>query len=264
MPSWDIHRKYGKMLGISEEIQKRVDEFIDRHDHHDFFDYFTEKTSTPKLNVLGGVRIVYYYFYSASFLRSDMYRMIERYGDEGFKCFFLHIFLDIIERNTRYKKKPDIIMFEDYHGMLRHYVEEVGEFIRENYEQILEDIMKYRNRKGQKIGRTTGMIKGTLKNAILSTLFRGMTGVIYPYGPKMTYYRKIIKDYGIDYFLSELKYHGDYSIFIANLRENFSKFCDEIVFPEVIDIVKKYTADEIISNEELLKEFLKRIFKTKL
>jgi len=44
MPSWDIHRKYGKMLGISEEIQKRVDEFIDRDDHHDFFDYFMEKT----------------------------------------------------------------------------------------------------------------------------------------------------------------------------------------------------------------------------
>jgi len=31
-----------------------------------------------------------------------------------------------------------------------------------------------------------------------------------------------------------------------------------------MDIVRKYTADEIISNEELLKDFLKRIFKTKL
>jgi len=261
MPSWDIHRKYGKMLGINEEIQKRVDEFIDRHDHHDFFDYFTEKT---KVGTLGTIRILSYYFDSASFLRSEMYREIEKYGDEGFKCYFLHIFLDIIERNTRYKRNPDIIMFEDYHGLLRHYVEEIGKFVEENYEQILEDIRRYRNRKGQKIGRTAGMIKGTLKNAILATLFRGMTGTVYSHGPKMTYYRKIIKDHGIDHFLSELKYHGDYSIFIANLRENFSKFCDEIVFPEIMDIVNKYTVDEIISNEELLKEFLKRLFKAKL
>ena len=151
-----------------------------------------------------------------------------------------------------------------YHGLLRHYVEEVGKFVEENYEQILEDIRRYRNRKGQKIGRTAGMIKGTLKNAILATLFRGMAGIIPSYGPKMTYYRKIIKDYGINYFLSELKYHGDYGIFIANLRENFSEFYDEIVFPEIMDIANKYTVDEIISNEELLKEFLKRLFKTKL
>jgi len=193
-----------------------------------------------------------------------MYREIEKYGDEGFKCFFLHIFLDIIERNTRYKTTPDIIIFEDYHGLLRYYVEEVGRFIEENYEQILEDITKYRNRKGQKTERTMGMIKGTLKNAILAALFRGMTGIVYPHGPKMIYYRKIIKDYGVNYFLSELKHHGDYGIFITNLRENFSNFCDEIVFPEIMDIIGKYTVDEIISNEELLKEFLRKLFKTKL
>ncbi len=93
MPSWDIHRKYGKILGINEEIQKRVDEFIDRHDHHDFFDYFTEKT---KVGTLGTIRILSYYFDSASFLRSEMYREIEKYGESASSCIQILLCLKII------------------------------------------------------------------------------------------------------------------------------------------------------------------------
>ncbi len=263
MPSWRIHRKYGELLGIDEEIQKRIDEFIDRYDHHDFFDHFIEKTSTQKFRALGNVRILCYYFDSSSFLRSEMYKEIEKYGEEGIKCFFLHVFLDIIERNTRFRNTPDIIIFEDLHGLLRNYIDEVGRFMEDYYEEILEDIRRYRRRKGQGTGRTVGMVKGTLINAILSSLFRDMSGVVYPYGPKMVYYRKIIKDYGIEYFLSELKRHGDYNTFIQNLKKNFTTLRDEIIFPEVMGIIEKYDIDEILSNESLLKEFLRRIFRVR-
>ncbi len=265
MPSWNIHRKYGERLGIDEDIQGKIDEFIDNNPHHDFFDYFIEKNSTPKLNVFNGARIIIYYFYSVDFIRTNMYKKIKIYGDEGFLCFFLHVFLDIIERNTRYKKIPDIIMFKDFHSLFRSYIDLVSNFVERNYKEILEDIEKYRRKRNKAVTKiiNNGMIKGRLKNANLSMLFKNMTGTVYPYGPKMIYYRKIIKERGIDYFLMQLKNLGDYETFIQNLKNNFDKFCYIKIYPSVENIIHtEYTIDEIIHNETLLKNFLTKIFKS--
>jgi len=85
-----------------------------------------------------------------------------------------------------------------------------------------------------------------------------MTRVVYSYGPKPAYYKRIIK-YDVNHFLREVRVRGDYDIFIDNLLKNFEGFYDEEVFP-----VEKYSANEIIENEDLLKKFLKRLFKTKI
>ncbi len=262
MPSWKIHRKYGELLGINREIQKLVDEYIDSKDHHDFYDFFTEKIQTPKLRFLNDKRVVLYYFDSSSFVRSEFGKRIEMFGEDGIKCFFLHMFLDIIERRMRYKDSPDLIGFDIYGSGYRTIFEEVKKFVEENYHWIIEDIKKEKFRKRNKLKIEHGMLKGRYKSAVLSTLFRGMVGVVYSYGPKPAYYRRIIKESGVDYFIRELKSHGDYSIFVSNLLRNFERFYDEDVFPEISEILKKYSANEIVENESLLREFLKRIFKT--
>jgi len=259
MPSWRIHRKYGRLLGIDEEVQRLVDGFIDSRDHHDFYDFFIEKTQTPKLRILGGRRIISYYFDYSRFMSSEYGREIEKFGEEGLKCFLLHMFLDIIERNIRYKGTPDLINFEIYeHDMI---FDEVKSFIIANYDAILRDIANEKFSKKHRLKEAEyNMVKGRYKSAVLLTLFRGMKGVVPPYGSKPMYYRKIVK-HSIDNFLRELEAHGDYDIFVNNLLKNFEKFNNEEVFPEVKDILEKYSANEIIKNENLLKEFLRRIFK---
>lgn len=214
MPGWRIHRKYGELLGIDEGVQRSVDKFIDSRDHHDFYNFFTEEVQTPRLRVFGDKRLVFYRFDPLSFTSSELGRRIEEFGEDGIKCFFLHMFLDIIERNMRYKGSPDILVFEILSGTYRVIFEEVKAFVEENYDRILEDIASEKLRKKDKLGRVEyGMLKGRYKSAVLSTLFRGMTGAVYPYGPKLTYYRRIAKQ-DIDRFLRELEVRGDYTIFI--------------------------------------------------
>ena len=260
MPSWRIHRKYGKLLGIDERVQRSVDQYIDSRDHHDFYDFFMEKTQTPKIRPFGGSRIVFYYFDYSRFMSSKYGKEIEKFGEDGLKCFLLHIFLDIIERNLRYKSVPDIIKFEIY-GYDTTF-DEVKSFVEANYDAILRDIMNEKLSKENRLEKAEyGMIKGRYKSALLTTLFKGMKGV-GTYGPKPIHYRKIVK-YSVDNFLKELKARGDYDTFISNLLENFEKFYNEEVFPEVKDMLEKYSTKEIINNENLLKEFLRRIFKAK-
>jgi len=261
MPSWRIHRKYGELLGIDEKVQRLVDEFIDNRDHHDFYNFFIEKAQTPKLRIFEGRRVIFYYFDYSRFITSELGRKIEEFGEEGLKCFFLHMFLDIIERNVRYKDLPDVIKFE-ITGAGYSTTFDVERFVEINYDNIVEDITSEKFRKKDRLKEVEyGMIKGRYKSAVLSTLFRGMRGVIHPYGPKPMYYRKIISR-SIDNFLRELKVRGDYDIFVDNLLRNFEKFYDEEIFPEVKEILERYSANEVIRNENLLKEFLRRIFKS--
>jgi hypothetical protein len=251
------------MLEIKEHIQKEVDELIDSSDHHDFYDFFIKRVETPKLRALNDRKIIFCYFNFPSFFRSEFSRELEKYGEEGIKCFFLHIFLDEIERRTR-KDSPDIIKF-DVHGSgssyYRYLCEEVKTFVEKNYDKILEDVIEeqYRRRRDKK--KIVHQSKG-YKSAVLSVLFRGMRGVAYSYGPKPAYYKRIVKELGVDHFLEELRTHGDYSVFINNLLKNFDRFYDE-VFPEAGDFIERYTPNEIVTNEDLLKELLKRIFKVK-
>jgi len=101
MPSWRIHEKYSGLMGIPIDVAKEVNKLIDDPRWHDFFDTALTRSSTPHLGVLGG-RVVTYYF-DGSFLYTPTYepvrQRLEKLGREGFRAFFLHIYLDLIERN---------------------------------------------------------------------------------------------------------------------------------------------------------------------
>jgi len=73
----------------------------------------------------------------------------------------------------------------------------------------------------------------------------------------------IVKNHGVDRLIEDLKRHGHYNIFIENILRNFEKFNDDKLFPELKEIVEKYEPHEIVSDEVLLKEFLKKVFKSK-
>ncbi len=97
MPSFKIHKKYGKMLEISESVQTEVDKYIDNLAHHDFYDQFI-KSNVYKLRY---TKINYDFFNFDEYLNSTHKTYIEQFGNLGIRCFILHIILDKIERRVR-------------------------------------------------------------------------------------------------------------------------------------------------------------------
>ncbi len=107
-----------------------------------------ERSEIPNLRFLGG-RIIIYNFHSALFYTQtykDFRRMIEMYGDNGFKAFFLHMILDLIERNMRSGKGFALLKVDDIDGFYSGYIEEVGEFLASRIDDVLADIKAYVSR----------------------------------------------------------------------------------------------------------------------
>ena len=304
MPSLKIHRKYGELLGIDENIQKEIDRFIDDAKHHDFYDNFIEKSEFRFIYT----KLIINNFNFQAFTKSKYIKNIEKYGYDGFRCFFLHIFLDYIERHLRAKRYIDfrnpirfLIDYNEFEDFLdgidkrdrlglligvprivclimnisgelyRRSFEDVRSFIYQNYHKIAEDIKNEQDLKGVTMKVQKNLKKAQeiarLKNKARFSLFVGMLGSMYYYGRRWCtfpfYYRMVVKDDGVEGLIRELKRHGHYDIFIRNILENFEKFNDKTLFPELSDIIEKYSAYEIINDENLLKDFLKRIFKSK-
>jgi hypothetical protein len=44
VPSWEIHEKYAKLMGIPVEVAREVDKPIDSLGIHDFYDLFLERS----------------------------------------------------------------------------------------------------------------------------------------------------------------------------------------------------------------------------
>lgn len=302
MPSLKLHKKYGERLGIDENVQKEVDRFIDDIRHHDFYDKFIKKSEFK----FTYTKLIINNFDFQAFAKSKYIKKIEKYGYDGIRCFFLHIFLDYIERHLRAKRNIDFrnpirfladnnefekflngINKRDRLGLTietprivclvmnvpesyRKSFENVKSFVNQHYYEIAEDIrdeqdLKRATTKAQENLRKAQEI-ARLKNKARFSLFVGMRGSRRYYGRWCTfpfYYRMVIKDDGIDRFIRELKRHGHYNIFIENILRNFETFNDDKLFPELKEIVEKYKPCEIVNNENLLKEFLKRIFKSK-
>ena len=144
MPSWDVHEKYARLMGIPIEIAKEINRLVDDPRWHDFFDIALERVETPNLRAIGG-RIIIYYFRGSIFYTptwESFRKAIDRYGDDGWKSFFLHIWLDLIERNMHSGKGFAIIGLEatDFY---RYYIDEVSTFLKKRGDEVLDDIRNY-------------------------------------------------------------------------------------------------------------------------
>jgi len=311
VPSLKLHRKYGELLGIDENVQKEVDRFIDSRRHHDFYDKFIKK-SEFKFTYM---KLIINNFDFRAFAESEYMKEIEKYGYDGIRCFFLHIFLDYIERHLRAKRNIDfrnpirflvdnnefekffdgidkqdlylylrsvrtketpriVCLIMNVAGELyRKSFENVRSFINQHYYEIAEDIKDEQDLKGATIKAQRNLRKAqeiaSQINKIRSSLFAGMRWIGYnhymldkcPYNPYF-YYLSVIKYEGIDGLLKELKYNNHYDLLIRNILTNFEDIVDKShLFPKLKEFVKKYKAQDIINNENLLKEFLKIIFK---
>ncbi len=151
MPSWGIHEKYARLMGIPVEVAREINRLIDDPRWHDFFDVALERFETPSLRVIGG-RIIIYYFKGSIFYTpawEHVRRIIDRYGDDGWKAFFLHVWLDLIERNMRSGKGFAFIGLEAT-NYYKEYIDEVGNFLEERIEEVLHDIKKLHRQEEKK------------------------------------------------------------------------------------------------------------------
>ena len=144
MPSWRIHEKYGRLMGLPLDVVKEINRLVDDVRMHDFYDSFLSKYETPSLRFLGG-RIILYRFSGALFYTptwDPLRRAIEKHGDAGWKAFFLHIWLDLFERNMRSGKGFTCIRLEavDYY---KEYIDEVGMFLQNRINEVVSDIWRY-------------------------------------------------------------------------------------------------------------------------
>ena len=144
MPSWRIHEKYSGLMGIPIDVAKEVNKLIDDPRWHDFFDTALTRSSTPHLGVLGG-RVVTYYF-DGSFLYTPTYepvrQRLEKLGRDAFRAFFLHIYLDLIERNMRNGVGFATLQIIDNSKIYEDYIREVEEFLQVSIEEVVADIAK--------------------------------------------------------------------------------------------------------------------------
>ena len=148
MPPWLIHEKYARRMNIPLNVAKEINRFVDDLRWHDFFDSFLERSETPNLRALGG-RVIMYRFRGSQFYTptwEESRKFIEKYGDDGWRAFFLHIWLDLIERNLRSGKGFALLGLEamDYY---KEYIDEIGEFLNKVIDEVLADIKAYIQRR---------------------------------------------------------------------------------------------------------------------
>ena len=107
MPSWEIHEKYAKLMGIPVEVAREVNKLIDSLGIHDFYDLFLERSSKPRdpetvfyinyLKSIGttrflgikSIRVRSYIFKSSLFIASQFYEKLKTYGEKHsfYTCF---------------------------------------------------------------------------------------------------------------------------------------------------------------------------------
>ena len=159
MPSWEVHEKYAKLMGIPIEVAKEINKLVDDPKWHDFFDSaFVQKFTTPHLRCFGG-RIIIYYFDSERFCApawEHFRRRIESHGEDGFRAFFLHMYLDLIERNERGRSfaMMGIKDIRGPHTNYTGYIMEVEAFLQSRINEVLADVWEdIRRRRGCKHSR---------------------------------------------------------------------------------------------------------------
>ena len=182
-------------------------------------------------------------------------------------------FLDGIDKRDRLVltiETPRIVcLIMNVSESYRKSFENVRSFVNQHYYEIAEDIKDEQYLKGVTTKAQRNLRKAQeiakRKNKVIFSLFVGMLGSRRYYGRWCTfpfYYRMVVKDDGVDRLIEDLKHYGHYDIFIENILRNFEKFNDDKLFPELKEIVEKCEPHEIVSDEVLLKEFLKKVFKS--
>jgi hypothetical protein len=140
MPSWKVHEKYALLMGIPIEIAKEVNKLIDDPRCHDFYSSALKRIEKP---FLGG-RFIAYNFDSSLFFTptwEPFRERIEAHGRDGFRAFFLHVFLDIIERNMR-GKGFKALEISDVNGLCKEYIEEVDKFLQGRIDEVVRDVVE--------------------------------------------------------------------------------------------------------------------------
>ena len=132
-------------MNIPINIAREINRFVDDPKWRDFFDSALKRYETPSLRALGGCIIIYNF--RSALLHTSAYEQfrqyIEVYGENGFRVFFLHMILDLIERNTRSGKEFAFLKVEDVDGFYKEYIEEVNDFLNNRMDEVLADIKNY-------------------------------------------------------------------------------------------------------------------------
>jgi len=103
MPSFDIHAKYCRRFGISDEVCEIINKYIDGANperKHDVWRNFIEvEERLREREVDGGTIVRHYKFKGREFMESKHYEFVRSFSN-GLEAFLLHATLDIL-RNVR-------------------------------------------------------------------------------------------------------------------------------------------------------------------
>lgn len=293
MPSWRIHRKYAKLLGIPENVEITFEKWLDGFlgPPHDFWRLFVEDLSkSPYFSrIFLSPRIIYLRvnFGELRNLRVNKKSLLdiieEEYGNNGIKALLLHVILDKIADTLRanWIHKgifPEINAVrievmdhsEIYSKIMKNLYEEifleVENFVNTRLHEILYDIKKEimeKIRPGPKNKRDY-INFGTLSLLLLQRLFRNMFGTLRHFDGRLlskpSFYSHVLSKLGPRSLLSYLKSNGDYEIFIKNLVDVLCehwKAVEMLLRRKGLHItLSEHSVEEILSNEELLIKIL--------
>ena len=106
MPSWKIHEKYWRRLGIPPKIGREVDRLIDSiglAKARSLINDLIRKGKFPIQTAQDFLKLIkaWYEFGSHDAFRALLEYIQERYGEYGVKVLFLHYLLDFIDRKFK-------------------------------------------------------------------------------------------------------------------------------------------------------------------
>lgn len=158
MPSWRIHDKWSKRLGVREEISKEINELIDfpykwlmkKHGKEiEMENKIIIHTSNPCLALISlfklkhlGIKIGHDIGRKRKWQAELLFKCVYyHYGEEGVKAAILHHALDYIERVSFEKIETLSRIREKLEGTNFDYIlDEVLRFIDANWIEILKDL----------------------------------------------------------------------------------------------------------------------------
>ena len=156
MPSWKIHEKYWRRLGIPPKIGRKVDGLIDSMGPakaRSLINDLIRKGKFPIQTIQDHLRLIkaWYEFGSHDAFRALLGYIQEEYGEYGVKVLFLHYLLDFIDRKfkegyyssekikTELKKEYETTsrQLNIYH---KYLLQQIYLFVVRNFDEIIEDI----------------------------------------------------------------------------------------------------------------------------
>lgn len=137
MPSWEIHNKYAKKMGVSEEASKFVNKLIDSPNEVD------EYQGTRYIVKEGGVD--FYENHDAGRSRVTPAKrqldLLASKGEEYIETWYLHHLLDYIKTvKHSYGFEEILNRFREKKTVERPELDTVEDFVKQNKESILREL----------------------------------------------------------------------------------------------------------------------------